>query len=329
VPAVRASRLLSILLLLQARGGLTAARLAAELEVSVRTIYRDIESLTAAGVPVYGAAGPAGGYRLVDGFRTRLTGLTAAEAEALFLAGVPAAAAELGREADAAATRRKLAAALPTELAERAEAAGQRVHLDAPGWDRESGGPEQLSAVSGAVWRQEPLRIRYRSWARVAEHDIEPYGVVLKAGTWYVVARVAEGGPRTFRVDRILRLERLAGRFERPDGFDLAAYWAGYVRRHRAGLPRGEAVVRLSPRGVERVRWDFAAEVAEAVAAGTAEADGWVRAVVPIESVELAEREWLRLGADVEVLTPAELRCRIADTARRLAVAYASLSSPG
>jgi predicted DNA-binding transcriptional regulator YafY len=326
VPGVRASRLLSILLLLQARGGLTAAWLAGELGVSVRTIYRDIEALGAAGVPVYGEAGPAGGYRLVEGFRTRLTGLTAAEAEALFLAGVPGAAAELGRGADAAATRRKLAAALPAGLAERAEAVGQWFHLDAPGWDRGVGGPEHLSAVTDAVWRQQALRIGYRSWARTAEHEVEPYGVVLKAGAWYLVAGQ---GPRTYRVDRILCLTRLPGRFERPEGFDLAAYWDGHVDRHRAGLPRGEAVVRLSPRGVERVRWDFGTEVVEAVAAGAAEGDGWVRAVVPIESVEVAEREWLRLGADVEVLAPAELRCRVADTARRLAAAYAGVSPGG
>jgi predicted DNA-binding transcriptional regulator YafY len=326
VAPVRASRLLSILLLLQARGGLTAARLAAELEVSVRTIYRDIESLTAAGVPVYGEAGPAGGYRLLDGFRTRLTGLTAGEAEALFLAGVPAAAVELGRGADAAATRRKLAAALPSELAERAEAIGQRVHVDTVGWDREVGGPERLSAVTDAVWRQQPVRIRYRSWARTAEHGVEPYGVVLKAGTWYVVAGP---GPRAYRVDRILRLDRLPGRFERPPGFDLAAYWAGHVDRHRKALPRGEALVRVSPRGVERVRWDFGAEVVDAVARGSTEPDGWTRAVVPIESVELAEREWLRLGADVEVLAPERLRCRMADTARRLAAAYAGVTPPG
>ncbi|MDQ1035088.1 putative DNA-binding transcriptional regulator YafY [Streptomyces sp. V3I8] len=315
---MKSARLVSILLLLQTRGRMTAAALAAELEVSVRTVYRDVEALGAAGVPLYGDAGHAGGYRLLDGYRTRLTGLTVGETEALFLAGAPGPAAELGLGPLLAAAQLKVRAALPRELRAHADRISGRFHLDAPGWYADAGGEATayLPAVADAVWNSRVLHVLYRRWREPTDvrRRLEPYGLVLKAGRWYVVAGP---GPRTFRVDQILALDTSDEEFARPDGFDLGAYWTGYQRDFHDRLHRAEAVVRLAP----GVRLTGAA--GEAVRAdGVTTEGGWVRATVPIESVEHAHAEFLRLGTDIEVLEPAELRTRIAATAAALARTY-------
>lgn len=313
---MRSARLLSTLLLLQTRGRMTAAALAEELEVSVRTVYRDVEALHAAGIPLYGDAGHAGGYRLLDGYRTRLTGLTAGEAEALFLSGVPRAAAELGLGSVLAAAQLKVRAALPRELRDHADRVSGRFHLDAPGWYADDAEVPYLSDVADAVWNCRVLHVRYRRWREPTDVDrrLEPYGLVLKAGRWYVVA---SPGPRTFRVDQILELAVSEEEFSRPEGFSLVAYWAAYQRDFQDRLYRGEAVVRLAP----GVRLTGAA--ARAVEAnGRTEDDGWTRAVLPIESVEHAHGEFLRLGTAIEVLEPAELRERITRTVTELARTY-------
>jgi predicted DNA-binding transcriptional regulator YafY len=320
---VKSSRLVSILLLLQTRGRMTAARLAEELEVSVRTVYRDMEALGAAGIPLYGEAGHAGGYRLLDGYRTRLTGLTADEAEALFLAGAPGAAAQLGLGSVLAAAQLKVRAALPPELRAHADRISGRFHLDAPGWYTDADDTPYLPAVAGAVWSCRVLHVRYRRWREPTdvERRLEPYGLVLKAGRWYVVAGP---GPRTFRVDQILELATGDEEFSRPGDFDLAAYWAAYQRDFHARLHRGEAVVRLAPGTM------LTGPAGEAVRHnGLTEEDGWTRATVPIESVEHAHAEFLRLGTGIEVLAPDELRSRIARTVAELAERYGNSRVPG
>ncbi|MGH4028963.1 helix-turn-helix transcriptional regulator [Actinomycetota bacterium Odt1-20B] len=350
---MKSSRLVSILLLLQTRGSMTAAQLATELEVSVRTVYRDIEALYAAGVPLYGDAGHAGGYRLLDGYRTRLTGLTTGEAEALFLAGAPGPAAELGLGPVLAAAQLKVRAALPPELRGHADRISARFHLDAPGWYAEEDPVPHLPAVADAVWNGRVLDVRYRRWRAPTEVErrLRPYGLVLKAGRWYVVAAAsavpapasvpeavpvpvsvstsasAAGGghPRTYRVDQILRLDVADEEFTVPDGFDLAAYWRAYQESFHARLHEGEAVVRLAPETLPRLT-GAAARAAEAT--GRLEGDGWTRAVLPIESVPHAHDVFLGWGAGVEVLAPAELRERMAGTVRRLYGFYGGGAGP-
>ncbi|MFE2303924.1 helix-turn-helix transcriptional regulator [Streptomyces sp. NPDC059445] len=314
---MKSSRLISILLLLQTRGRLTAAQLAEDLEVSVRTVYRDVEALSAAGVPLYGDAGHAGGYRLLDGYRTRLTGLTTEEAEALFLAGVPGPATELGLGAVLAAAQLKVRAALPRELREHADRVSGRFHLDAPGWYADADATPYLTAVADAVWNGRVLDIRYRRWREPTdvERRLEPYGLVLKAGRWYVVAGP---GPRTYRVDQILELQASEEEFVRPEGFDLAAYWTAYQRGFHERLHRAEAVVRIAP-GAR-----LSGPAGQAVATdGRTDEEGWTRATVPVESLDQAHDDFLRLGTAVEVLEPPELRARIAETVAELARRYA------
>jgi predicted DNA-binding transcriptional regulator YafY len=322
---MRASRLVSILLLLQTRGRMTAQDLADRLEVSVRTIYRDVESLHSAGIPLYGDAGPKGGYQLLDGYRTRLTGLTTDEAESLFLAGLPGPAAELGLAAVVTAAQLKLMAALPVELRDRAGRIQERFHLDAPTWYRDPEPVTFLPAVADAVWNERRIQVRYRRWKapQEVERRLDPYGLVIKAGRWYLVARAGED-VRTYRVSQILGLHQLPEGFARSAGFDLMAYWQAYLAEFEARLRWGEAVVRLSPRGLERLA-DLMTPGVVTAAKETAEPpdeEGWTRVTVPIESIEHALGEFLRLGTDAEVLSPAELRDRLAAAAGELARRY-------
>lgn len=320
---MRASRLLSLLLLLQTRGRMTARELADALEVSVRTVYRDTEALAAAGVPIYADRGPAGGYQLLDGYRTRLTGLTPDEAEALFLAGVPGPAAELGLGTVLATAQLKLEAALPAELRARAARIRERFYLDAPGWFHEEEQNPFLGAVAEAVWEQRPIWVRYRRWGGEVTRTLEPLGLVLKAGVWYLVAH-AGGQPRTYRVSRMLELELQDGRFERPEGFDLAEYWRSWSEGFADRLYRDRATVRLSPRGVVLLPYLLGQGVARMAleAAGDPDATGWVQVEIPIESVEHAVPALLQLGADAEVLAPQSLRARMAMTVGALARLY-------
>lgn len=331
--SVRASRLLSILLTLTVRGQVSAAELAADLEVSVRTIYRDVEALSAAGVPVYATRGRAGGIALLEGYRTRLTGMTAPEADALFLSGLPGAAADLGLGSVLAATQLKLLAALPPELRERAARIRDRFYLDAPGWLRENDAPPYLSAVAEALWTQRRVDVRYeRSNRAVVERVLEPLGLVLKAGTWYLVATVPDDqrGPRTYRVSRISVAAARDETFERPPGFDLEIFWADYQRGYAERVYTETALVRLSAVGRELLflLGPIAARRARAQL-GEPDDDGWMCTRVPIESVRHGHHALLQFGEHVEVLEPRPLRELIARSARALADRYDSPEDGG
>ncbi len=323
---MRASRLVSLLMLLQSRERMTAHELAAALEVSVRTVYRDVESLGAAGVPIYGEPGHDGGYRLVEGYRTRLTGLTVAEAESLFLAGLPAAAAELGMGAAATAAQLKLLAALPAELRGRALRSSARFHLDAPSWYHEADRPPHLAAVVQGVWEQRVVTIRYQRWEPPHEtvRTVEPHGLVLKGGRWYLVAREVGQEMRTYRVSRLLAVDGPAGAFERAPDFDLATHWADYLERFDRRRHRGTATLRLSPQGAERLPHLLEPAAAEAArrTASPQGTDGWIEVTIPVEPVDQAVPELLRLGADVEVLRPAELREHLTRTLEAMTSRY-------
>ena len=315
---VRASRLVSLLLLLQTRGQLTAAELAERLEVSERTIQRDVEALADAGVPVEAMRGPAGGYRLAGGYRTKLTGLTAEEAEALFVG--PAAELGLGRVfADA---RLKVLAALPPELQERAERSVRLFHLDTRGWFRGEDKTPHLPALADAVWRGRRVAARYREGPKTVRRTLDPLGLVLKAGVWYLVAH-RSAGMRVYRVSRFASVRVLADGFERPDGFELASFWEEWSDRFERERPHFDARLRLKRLALGYLRPLVHPDGRPAVdAARKGDGHEVVELTVPFERVETAYRELLTFGRDVEVLDPPELRDRICGAAEEVVALY-------
>ncbi len=319
---VRASRLLSIMMLLQAKGRMSAEALAEELEVSVRTIYRDIDQLSAAGVPVYADIGRNGGFALLDGWRTRLTGLTAPEARALFLSGLPGPASELGLGDEVAAAELKLLAALPADWQSEATRMSSRFHLDPKGWFSTGPRPEFLKAVAEAVWSERRIRIKYDSWTQVSERDVDPLGLVLKGGVWYLVGR-REHGFRTYRLSQVLALTTLDETFERPADFDLPKHWRESTSSFEREIYVGTARVRATRIGVARLK-DISQRCKDAIDAQEPAFDeaGWAIIDVPIEEDRWASREMTRVGAEIEVLEPPGLRQRMVEIARTLAVSY-------
>ena len=320
---MRASRLVTLLLLLQSRGQLTAAALASELEVSERTIHRDVDALSASGVPIYAERGPYGGIRLVDGYRTRLTGMTPEEAEALFLAGLPGPAAELGLGTVVAAAQLKVLASLPPELRTRASRLVERFHLDAGDWFKTSQPVPHLSALSDAVWSSTRIAIDYERGDGAVRRVLEPLGVVLKAGIWYVVARVDEQ-IRTYRVSRVVGTESTTERFERPQAFDLAAYWAESAAAFERDVPRVEVVVRVHPDGLSRLRAAVGGAVIRAAETlSDPDPEGWTRLRIRLDYPDEAAGVLLSAGPLVDVVSPPEVRAEVAATARAVLERYA------
>ncbi|MCH5677191.1 helix-turn-helix transcriptional regulator [Streptomyces gilvus] len=322
---MRAARLIKMVLLLQNRESMTAVELARELEVSERTVTRDAQALSEAGVPVYADRGRAGGYRLVGGYRTRLTGLARGEAEALFLSGVPGALREMGLEDAASAARLKVSAALLPSLRDASRTAAQRFHLDAPAWFREPETPELLPVIAEAVWEDRRLTARYRRGEGEVERSLEPYGLVLKAGVWYLCARVpGTAAHRTYRLDRFTSVVPDGARFTRDESFDLPGFWAAHAVRFARSILHAEVVVRLSAAGARALPYAVDPQAArEALErAGAPGEDGWVTVTLPVESEEVAHGQLTGLGPEVEVLAPPSLRERFTRDAARIAALY-------
>ncbi|MGW3451184.1 helix-turn-helix transcriptional regulator [Streptomyces sp. NPDC001076] len=336
---MRAARLIRMALLVQSSPGLTADALARELDVSRRTVIRDVQALQEAGVPIRSERGRAGGYRLAPGHRTRLTTLHPTEAETLYLSGLPTALRDLGLSDAADTARLKLSATLLPSLRAAAEASVRRFHLDAPAWFREPSAPELLPELARAVWSDRTVELDYARPGRdgAPPHTVtrllEPYGLVLKAGVWYVVGRVPAERPgrdstwRTYRVDRVTALAPASGAgdpFVRDPSFDLAAHWQAHAAGFARALLRTIVTVRLTGRGVRRLpAVADPAGVAGALASATApDAAGQVTLDLPVESEDVAFGQLTGLGADVEVLAPAGLRARFREHARALAALY-------
>lgn len=308
---MRASRLLTIQLLLETRGRMSAHALADALEVSVRTLYRDIDQLAAAGVPIYAERGRAGGFRLLDGWKTTLTGFTTAEAQAVFMSGLAGPAAELGLGHEVSNAQLKLLAALPLHQRDDAQRLQSRFHFDPVDWYRAGETLPHIVAVATAVWQDRQLALRYESWSGVTEQTVHPLGLVLKAGVWYLVA-AANDKPRTYRVSNIHDCGALEARAQRPDGFDLAAYWAEAVRLFEHELYQGVATVLATPKGLRELK-RLSAAVANAVANAAPppahkRGDGRATVAIPIETIAHAVDQLLPLAPDVEVIEPPALR---------------------
>jgi predicted DNA-binding transcriptional regulator YafY len=321
---MRASRLLSILILLQMRGRASAEALAEEFEVSVRTIYRDIDQLSAAGVPVYAERGRNGGFCLAEGYRTRLTGMSASEADALAFAGLPAAASELGLGEALAAAQLKLFAALPEGAGASAAKVAAKFHVDPVDWFRRIEPLDALPAIARALWGEKKIRVRYESWKGVSERTLSPFGLVLKAGSWYLIAADdTKDGARTFRVSNIHEFRILDGPCAKPPKkFRLDEYWKEAAIEFERSLIKDVARLRVSEEGWKSL-CRLGSHVAEAAAASKKpdRKRGWSTIEIPIESIEQAARDLRRLGPEAEVLDPAALRARMkADSAKMAAI---------
>ena len=310
---MRAARLVALLLELQRRGRATAPELADELEVSVRTVYRDVASLQAAGVPLWTETGPQGGIRLLEGWRTDLDGLTGDEAMALALSGAPGAADALGLGTMLVVAETKVRAALPPELRARSERVRERFHLDAPGWFRRPDDTTWLGPLADAVWSDRRIEVGYERADRTVHRTLDPLGLVLKAGIWYLVAR-HRGQLRTYRVGRIRSLEVRSDTFERPADFVLANHWQASAQEFDRTLLRYRCELRLSPAAVWALPHvvDAAAAHAAIEAAGPPDAEGWRALALSAESEEVAASQLVGLGGGVEVLAPEGLRRRLA-----------------
>lgn len=326
----RSGRLLSIVLLLQSRGTATARELADHLGISMRTVYRDVQVLSRIGVPVYAETGRAGGYRLVDGYRTTLTGLTSDESLALFLIGLPAPAASLGLSRAAGSATAKLLAALGPGHREQASRLRDRFLLDLPAWYRGAESPAALPALADAVLTNRRLRVTYWRWSepRKVRRVLDPHGLVVKNGTWYLVAadrtRRAERPPmRVYRAGNVLDLVALDETFERVEPFELADFWRDHLEDFDRRRITATAQVRVSPGLVERLPDLADHELAEAVAAGAPDASGWQVVQLPIESAGRGAAQLAQYGADVEVLAPDDLRRALITLAEAVLRQYA------
>jgi predicted DNA-binding transcriptional regulator YafY len=315
---MRSSRLLSILIMLQLRTRLTAVALAEEFEVSVRTIYRDIDALSAAGVPVYGDRGPGGGFQLLDGYRTRLTGLDQHEAEAMLLAGLPEQARALGIGDAASAARNKLLAALPDKASTDADRTGQCFHIDMVDWYRNMRPVPFLAPLARAVLDTQRVAMTYESWTATRDWDVAPLGLVLKGGGWYLAA-IGHDKPRIFNVADIKALTVLVDRFDRPPQFDLPTWWGTEIQSFETRLRPERAVLRLSPEGLRLLRKVGAYAAAAADNAEPPDPKGWQTLELPIENQTQAAMLLLSLGPEFEIIAPSTL----ADTVRQMALSIA------
>jgi predicted DNA-binding transcriptional regulator YafY len=322
---MRADRLLSILMLLQAHGRMTARALSLELEVSERTIYRDVDALSGAGVPVYAERGPGGGVSLLDSYRTNLTGLTQDEVRALFMLSIPTPLVELGISQELKAAMRKLSAALPETRRKEEEHARQRIYLDAAWWNTREETPLHLQALRAAVWQN--CRVRIVFWPEFGpfnmqvEHLLDPYGLVAKASVWYLVAG-KEGRLRSYRVSRILEVQPTGEQFERPPDFDLEGSWKALcdqVEMNRSTYP---VRLRVSPALLPYLL-NYLGERSRGIPyQSEADADGWVTLVLPFEYPWEARTFILGWGRAVEVLEPEVLRLSVMDYAEQILKFY-------
>jgi predicted DNA-binding transcriptional regulator YafY len=321
---VRADRLLALLAMLQARGKCTASELARELEVSVRTVYRDIDALSAAGIPVWATGGPGGGCQLMEGWRSSLLGISTEEAMVLLAAAAPAPLADTSLADDLSAARLKLLAALPAARRAEVAAASARFYVDAPDWFRPLRPAPRLDTIIQSVRTGRRLRLVYHRDGRAPRHlEVEPLGLVAKAGAWYLVAR---SGHRigVYRVDRVVEAGLLPERFDAPVGFELATFWKDWSREFESSRPALAVKVRIDPRLWDALPEIFGEAVRARMEAGSApDRHGWRVIELTFESTAAARTRILGLGPEAEVVEPNEIR----EAVRSAAAATAALNS--
>ena len=320
---MRADRLLSILLLLQVHRRQTARELAHRLEVSERTIHRDMEALSAAGFPVFAERGSGGGWMLVEGYKTNLTGLNKDEIQALFLTKPLRLLADLGLDKASDAAMLKLSASLPSAHRDNAEQARQRVHIDIAGWNRPDEAVRNLPVLQQAVWLERKLTFSYERGAGcdVVERLADPLGLVAKGSVWYLVA-VVDGDIRSYRVSRILNAEIKDEPSDRPAKFDLAEFWQQATSNFKAQLPRYQALMRVHPEVFPRL--SFAGRFARIEHVDQPDEDGWIKVNLRFDVEEMAVEYALSFASKIEVVEPKILRDKVIDAANSVISFYST-----
>ncbi|TDL48191.1 YafY family transcriptional regulator [Paenibacillus dendritiformis] len=315
---MRADRLLSIVLLLQNHGKLTSKELARRLEVSERTIMRDMDALSAAGIPVYADRGSNGGWMLAEGYRTTLTGMKATELLSLLL--IPSSLLDdLGLREEGDSALRKLLASTTAEQRRDAEFARERLHIDGAGWHESTKDSSPcLPLLQEAVWEERAVRVEYEREDGVVTRTLQPLGLVAKRNVWYLVAETGDAALRTYRLSRLRHAELLDETFTRPAGFDLASYWAQSTSQFTASLPRYPARIRLRDDVLARLSQDRYVRVGPVRAAG----GGWSEAEVEFHTLESAAETILRFGPRMVAIAPAELRAAVIAEAKALLAQY-------
>jgi len=325
---MRADRLLSMLMLLQTRGRMTARDLASELEVSERTIYRDIVALGTAGVPIYAERGPGGGVSLIEHYRSDLTGLNKDEVQALFLLSIPPALSDLGLDQELKAALLKLSAALPSTLRGDEQRVRQRIHIDPLPWEQEQ--PEDpyphLQTVQQAVWSDRVIFVRYYTVVgqRIGplEAYIQPYGLVAKGGNWYLIG-FRQDHIAVLRVDYLLDVLITNDICERPEDFDLIDFWDGWCCESSENRPYFPVIARVAPQLIPSLPRLFGESMRSRIqVAGQPDDMGWITLEIPFEYHEQALERLLPLGGAIQVLEPIALRYSIKDYAQQILGVY-------
>lgn len=319
---MRADRLLEIILLLQARGRTTAELLARELAVSERTIYRDLEALNLAGIPVYTQGGPGGGCELPKHYRTLLTGVSPADIAAVLMASATGPLADLGMDKRVQTALHKLVAALPSAQRQAASLGRQRLHLDSAAWFRKAEPVPFLSVLQAAVETERCVQLRYRATDDMErERLLAPYGLVAKAAVWYVAGKV-EDSLRVYRVSRILEASITDQLFTRPADFDLPSFWAAWCARYDANLSRFRTILQVKPELVATFQSNFSTPVVSITLLQAEEGTNWPSFEVIFETFGMASNWILGYGSAVRVLEPLELKENIIAEARQITELY-------
>ncbi|SHE49501.1 Predicted DNA-binding transcriptional regulator YafY, contains an HTH and WYL domains [Seinonella peptonophila] len=316
---MRADRLLSILLLLQNYGKMTSRELAEKLEVSERTIFRDMEALSAASIPVYAERGAGGGWVLSEGYKTNLTGMKTEEILSLLLSNPSKQLDDLGIKVDFEAVFQKLLAASPKSIKKDAEMVRQRMLIDGASWHQSDESFEHLRTVQEAVWEERKLYMQYRREEVIVERVVHPLGIVAKRNVWYLVAE-SDGDMRTYRISRLMNARMLEESFERPVDFDLERYWEQSMDRFKKNLPRYPARLRINEKLRTRIGKERYTKIMRSHE--TKEGCEWTELDIEFETLESACEIILSYGPLVEVLAPEELRAKVVSQVKAIASIY-------
>jgi len=325
---MRADRLISIILILQTRGNLSARQLAQELEVSERTIYRDIYALSQAGIPIYTTKGPGGGVFLVENYRTTLTGLTNEQLQALFMLNIPHPLVQLGAGEALKTALLKISAALPKTSFDKEEHSRQRFYLD---WESEASAVYSVSfleTIRQGVWQDRRIRLKYKPhfWAEVHQ-VIDPLGLIAKGNAWYLVCLHGDHF-RALSIETIIDAQLLEEHFSRPPDFNLEEFWRDWQSRMASNRPVYTARVRVSPSLAQELPRLMGAVAQQAIqCACPPDEYGWITIELNFDTMETARSRLLAFGGAIEVLQPEALRLSIEDYARQIMGIYADKST--